>query len=216
MSSAVLPSSAKRAATLGSEARELSASNCPRRISLIYAAFLLMNGCPFDLPITKRPPASNSMDGRRGRTVSCVSATCHAFGRRCRCAALGSPVEPRHRLSPSAKPSFRTGQAKPVRVLILIDQDVIEPTPDVVGKDWIAHGLRPVQQQIVVIEHILALLGFDIGRKQILQFRSPSGAPRERRSQHLFDRSLCVDAPRVDRNAGSLGREAARGFRETL
>ena len=105
---------------------------------------------------------------------------------------------------------------KPVRVLILIDQDVIEPTPDVVGKDWIAHGLRPVQQQIVIIEHILALLGFDIGRKQILQFRSPSGAPRERRSQHLFDRSLCVDAPRVDRNAGSLGREAALGFRQTL
>src|SRR6267154_1152090 len=47
MSSAVLASSAKRAATLGSEARELSASNCPRRISLICAAFLLMNGCPF-------------------------------------------------------------------------------------------------------------------------------------------------------------------------
>ena len=66
---------------------------------------------PSSAPITKRPPASNSMDGRRVRTVSCVSATCHAFGRRCRCAALGSPVEPRHRLSPSAKPSFRTGQA---------------------------------------------------------------------------------------------------------
>src|SRR5712675_1150696 len=47
MSSAVLASSAKRAATLGSEARELSSSNCPRRISLICAAFLLINGCPF-------------------------------------------------------------------------------------------------------------------------------------------------------------------------
>ena|SRR6266436_2331195 len=41
----VLASSRKRAATLGSEARELSASNCSRRISLICAAFLLMNGC---------------------------------------------------------------------------------------------------------------------------------------------------------------------------
>ncbi len=61
-------------------------------------------------PITKRPSASNSMDGRRGRTFSYVTATCHAFGRRCRCADLGSPVEPRHRLSPSAKPSFQTGQ----------------------------------------------------------------------------------------------------------
>jgi hypothetical protein len=48
---------------------------------------------------------------QKGRTVACVSATCHAFGRRRRCAARGSPVELLHRLSPSAKPSFRTGQA---------------------------------------------------------------------------------------------------------
>ena len=103
-----------------------------------------------------------------------------------------------------------------VRILIFVDQDMVETAADVVGQRRIAHGLRPVQQQVVIIEHVLALLGFDIGREQLLQFGSPSGAPRKRRAKHLFDRGLRVDAARVDRKAGALGRKPAFGFGKSL
>ena len=89
---------------------------------------------------------------------------------------------------------------------------MIKPSPDVVGKDWIAHGLRPVQQQIVIIEHILALLGFDIGGKQLFEFGSPARTPRERRAQDLLNRDLGVDATGVDGKARSLGGEPAHGL----
>ena len=55
-----------------------------------------------------------------------------------------------------------------VRVLILIDQDVIETAADVVGQGGVADHLRPVEQEVVIIEHVLFLLGFDIGREQFL------------------------------------------------
>jgi hypothetical protein len=41
----------------------------------------------------------------------------------------------------------------------VIDEDVIEPATDFSGKIVILHHFRPVQQQVVVIENVLALLG---------------------------------------------------------
>ena len=75
-----------------------------------------------------------------------------------------------------------------VGVLIFVDQHMVEAAADLGGQRRVAHGLRPVQQQVVVIEHVLALLGLDIGREQLLQLRRPAGAPGERRAQHLLDR----------------------------
>ena len=103
-----------------------------------------------------------------------------------------------------------------VRVLILVDQDVIEAAADVVGQAGVADHLRPVEQEVVVIEHVLLLLGFDIGREQFLELRRPPGAPWIRRADDLLDRHLGVDAARVDRKAGAFGREAAFGLREAL
>ena len=103
-----------------------------------------------------------------------------------------------------------------VRVLILIDQDVIEAAADVVGQAGVADHLRPVEQEVVVIENVLLLLGFDIGREQFLEFRRPPGAPWIGRADDLLDRHLGVDAAGVDREAGPFGREAAFGLREAL
>ena len=41
----------------------------------------------------------------------------------------------------------------------------------------IGHHLGPVEQKVVIIEHILALFGFDIGGEQLPQLGSPAGAP---------------------------------------
>ena len=98
-----------------------------------------------------------------------------------------------------------------VRVLILIDQDMVEAATDIIGKAWLADHLSPVEQEVIVIEHILTLLGFDIGSKQLLQLGYPGGAPRERRAQDFFDREFGIDATRIDRKARPLCRKAACG-----
>ena len=75
-----------------------------------------------------------------------------------------------------------------VGVLVLVDQHMVEAAADIVGERRIAHHLRPVEQQVVVIEHVLLLLGLDIGGEQLLQLGRPAGAPRKGRAEHLLDR----------------------------
>ena len=70
---------------------------------------------------------------------------------------------------------------QPVGVLVFVDQHVIEAAADVVGDAPASrHHLRPVEQQVVVIEDVLLLLGLDIGREQLLQLALPSRRTRER------------------------------------
>ncbi len=100
-----------------------------------------------------------------------------------------------------------------VRVLILVDEDVIEAAADVVGQAGVADHLRPVEQEVVVIEHVLLLLGFDIGREQFLELRRPSRAPWIRCADDLLDRHLGVDAARIDRETRALW--SGSGFRSS-
>jgi hypothetical protein len=51
--------------------------------------------------------------------------------------------------------------------------------------------MRPVEQQVVVIEHALRLLGVDVGGEQHGAGRLPLAAPRERLIEHL----VASDAP---------------------
>ena len=81
-----------------------------------------------------------------------------------------------------------------VGVLIFVDQDMIEAPADVVGEQRIADHLRPVEQEIVVIEDVLLLLGLDIGGEQLAQLGLPAGAPGKDAPQHLLDRRFRVDA----------------------
>ena len=67
-----------------------------------------------------------------------------------------------------------------VGVLIFVDQHMIEPSADVIGDRGLRHHLRPVEQQVVVIEHVLLLLGFDIGWRTIPSARSPIPSTTER------------------------------------
>ena len=101
-----------------------------------------------------------------------------------------------------------------IGVLIFVDQHVIEAAADLFGDQRIAHHLRPVEQEVVVIEHVLGLLGLDIGREQALQLGGPARAPGIVLAEHLFDLHLGVDAARVDRQARALGGKAALGLRQ--
>jgi hypothetical protein len=56
-----------------------------------------------------------------------------------------------------------------VGILILVDQDEIEAGGDVRGERRERHHVRPIEQQIVVIEHVLDLLGLHIASKELTQ-----------------------------------------------
>ena len=85
-----------------------------------------------------------------------------------------------------------------VGVLVLVDQDVVEAAADLLGERRLGDHLRPVEQQVVVVEHVLALLGLDVGGEQLPQLLRPRRAPGERGVQHVVERHLGVDAARVD------------------
>ena len=99
-----------------------------------------------------------------------------------------------------------------VGVLILVDQHVIETLADLVGEQ--RHHLRPIEQQVVVVEHVLALLGLDIGGIEPPQLGFPVRAPGKERAEHLVERHLRIHDARIDREAGALGREARLGSRK--
>ena len=86
---------------------------------------------------------------------------------------------------------------------------MLEATTDILGEAWIADGVGPIGQEVVVIEHILTLFSFDIGREQLLQLGFPGRAPRECRAHDFFDLQFGIDATGVDREARPLCRKAA-------
>src|ERR1700687_6002417 len=86
---------------------------------------------------------------------------------------------------------------------------MVEAPADILGKSVIAHHLRPVEQQVVIIENVLTLFRLNISGKELLELGGPPRTPRERRAQNLLNRDLGVDTPGVDGKAGSLGGEPA-------
>ena len=52
-----------------------------------------------------------------------------------------------------------------VGVLVFVDQQMVEARRDLRGDRRLAEHLGEIEQQVVVIEHALALLGLDIGRE---------------------------------------------------
>ena len=92
---------------------------------------------------------------------------------------------------------------------------MVEAGPDVPCQRRVGHHLRPVQQQVVVVEYLLLLLLRDVCAKQLLELLFPGTAPGIAVLQHLAQRGLAVDHARIDRKAGALQREAVLGRGET-
>ena len=97
-----------------------------------------------------------------------------------------------------------------VGVLVLVDHDVVEQRAHLGRQLRDAHQLAPVEQQIVVVEHVLGLLGLDVGCEQPLQLVLPLRAPGELLAQHHIQRLGGVDGARVDGEARGLQGEALR------
>ena len=86
------------------------------------------------------------------------------------------------------------GGLQGVGILVLVDQHVIEVLAHLARQLRHLHQLAPVEQQIVVIEHLLALLGLDVGLEQVAQLVLPLRAPRELLEQHGFQGSRALTA----------------------
>ena len=94
-----------------------------------------------------------------------------------------------------------------VGVLVLIDQDVVETGRDETCDLFGLHHLRPVEQEIVVIEHRLGLLRLDVGSKQALQRLLPFDAPGEGATERLAHGKSGIDSVGVDRKTRRLLRK---------
>jgi hypothetical protein len=104
---------------------------------------------------------------------------------------------------------------QPVGILVFVDQNVVEAPGHIGGDGRHLHHLRPIEQQIVVIEHALALLGFHIGEEELLQLLLPRCAPGEGLRQHRLQHPLGIDRVAINRQAGRLAGKAALLARES-
>ena len=71
--------------------------------------------------------------------------------------------------------------------------------------------MLPPQEEVVIVQNTLALLGLDIGAEQPFQLARPRCTPGKSVLQHLVERRLGVDRVGVDGETGALLREAAVG-----
>jgi hypothetical protein len=101
-----------------------------------------------------------------------------------------------------------------VGVLVFVDEDVVETAADILRNRRLAHHLRPVEQEVVVIQHVLGLLGLDIGGEQFAQLRFPGRAPGEIEFQHLVQRRFGIHRTGIDLHTRALGRKPVLGLRE--
>ncbi len=95
-----------------------------------------------------------------------------------------------------------------VGVLELVDQHVVEALAHAGAAGRVGEQPAPEQQQVVVVEHLLLLLGVGVAREELRQALLGRQAPGEGGVQHLVQRQLRVDAARVHVEAGGLLREA--------
>jgi len=101
-----------------------------------------------------------------------------------------------------------------VGVLVLVDQDVVELSADDGSKTRIADHELPVQQQVVVIEHLLRELLLDVRPVEGGERLLPVETPRVRRLERAAQRPLRIDPVRVDGEARVLAREPLLGLRQ--
>ena len=83
-----------------------------------------------------------------------------------------------------------------------------EATADLARKLGLGHHSRPVEQKIVVVEHVLRLLGLHVPEEKALQVLFPLGTPRVVGLQHVGERGAGIHDGRINRQARSLQRKA--------
>ncbi len=102
-----------------------------------------------------------------------------------------------------------------IRVLVFVDQHVLEAPADLAGDPLFLHEDVPVQQQVVVVEQLLRVLDLDVAAEQLRQLVAPVAAPGKYLFERLCQRMAAVDAVGVDRQARVLAREPLLFLGET-
>jgi hypothetical protein len=96
------------------------------------------------------------------------------------------------------------GGLQAVGVLVFIHQHVAEALAHVPGQRRFGHHLRPVEQKVVVVEHLLGLLGLYVGAEQGLQVTFPACTPGKAAEEHFRQGRAGIHGSRVDGQAGAL------------
>src|SRR6266446_6450293 len=99
-----------------------------------------------------------------------------------------------------------------VGVLVLVHQHVSKPPANAFAIPF--HEIEPIEQQIVVIEDVAALLRLDVALEQLFQLIGPVDIRRKGVFERRVDGAARVDDVRVDRKAGVLLGKARRELRE--
>jgi len=98
-----------------------------------------------------------------------------------------------------------------IGVLVLVNEDMVETAADLRCDGWFGHRVAPVEQEVVVIEDIVPLLGHDIGLEQPTKLVWPIGTPGKTLGERLLERAPGIDGVGVDRQASVLAGEAGSG-----
>ena len=101
-----------------------------------------------------------------------------------------------------------------VGVLVLVDQHVIEAAAGLGPERRLRQHLGEVEEEVVVVEDVLALLCLHVAGEQRAELRLPVGAPRIDLGEDLGELGLLVDCARIDGEAGGLQREPLGRLRE--
>ena len=97
---------------------------------------------------------------------------------------------------------------EPIGVLVLVNEDVVERAAYLHCDGGFGHRMAPVQQEVVVIEDVVPLLGHDIGLEQPTKLVRPIGTPGKTLGERLLERAPGIDRVGVDRQASVLAGEA--------
>ena len=81
-----------------------------------------------------------------------------------------------------------------VGVLVLVHEHVVEARAHAGAAGRVGEEPAPEQQQVVVVQDLLLLLGVRVRGEQLREALFGRQAPGERRAQHLVQRQLGVDA----------------------
>ena len=101
-----------------------------------------------------------------------------------------------------------------VRVLVLVDEDVVEHRRDRRPRGRVAAERAPVQEQVVVVERVLRALAFGVDLEDRSDVADLLGAPRVLGLEDLGELDLRVHGPRVDVGERLLAREAPLALAE--
>ena len=103
-----------------------------------------------------------------------------------------------------------------VGILVFVHQHVVEALAHRLGAGRILHEQMPVEQQVVVVQQQLPLLGLDVSAKQSFQLRAPLRAPWILVGQGVLQGSTAIHAVRVNRQAGVLAWKSFADARASL